>query len=228
MSYKIKKKDCIVKDGVKLYRIVAEEDNPKLGIKKGDLGGYVSDYDCLNSLKGAWIFDGSFVSKSKVYGHSVVNSGCYIKNGSVIKDNARVRDSIVDNAVIGKNAYVGHSTIENGATVSGDAVVHTYHTSEYSLEDSQINERCIVSGNVIITNNAEILGSAVVIDSDKTFVIGDYTCIINGVINKPSDLEMVKYCERDGSCECMYTDANGVKMFASSDEAGVDVLEEAE
>ena len=39
MSYKLKKRDCSVKGGVKLYRIVAEEDNPKLGIKKGDLGG---------------------------------------------------------------------------------------------------------------------------------------------------------------------------------------------
>lgn len=202
-KYKLNKKDAIVKDGVKLYRIISLIDIPKISIKEGSFGGYVSDENCLSHSGYSWIFDGAFVVKSKVLDNALVMEGSYVKEGCKI-----INGCIISNCLI-----------ENGAVISGEACVHT--NSDYEIEPIVVTDKAIVSGNILINDKAEILGGEVRVDSDRTFVIGDCCCLINAKIDKPSDLDIVQLCEKDGLCECQYKDVNGIKRVILSNTVGL-------
>lgn len=237
MRHIVKRSDSIVKDGVKLYRVVADEACPSIGVKKGDLGGYISLDTNLGWEGTCWVYDGSyaisseirdnalvkgasFVKNSEVKGHAVVKENSYIINSKIL-DNSLVDSSNVRNSVVSGKGVVKHSLIENGACISGEARVHTYIGSEYDLQPDEISGTSVVSGNVIITGCVEVLGGEIMVNEDEPLIIGDYVCLINAGISKPSDLKMLRYYERDRRCEYEYTDMHGKKFNATSDTEGI-------
>jgi len=113
-----------------LYRIRALIDLP--GVKKGDIGGFVSDESCLSHEGECWIFDDSEVS-----GNSAVSEG------AVLSGNA----SVCSNSVIKGNAIVREHAICWNSVVSGDAIIDDYA----HVADSEID------GIVRIKENARII-----------------------------------------------------------------------
>ena len=205
-KYKLYRKDFIIKDGVKLYRVISLIDIPKISIKAGSLGGYVSDENCLSHSGYSWVFDGAFVVRAKVSDNALVMEGSYVKEGCKVINNCMVSNCL----------------IENGAVISGEACVHV--NSDYEIEPIVVSDKAVVSGNILVNDKAEILGGEVRVDLDRTFVIGDCCCLINAKIDKPSDLDIVQLYEKDGVCECQYKDVNGIKRVVSSNTVGLSAI----
>lgn len=63
------------------FRITAAEDSDILGIKSGDLGGFIESKDNLDETGNAWVYPDSVV-----IGTSLVTGDAVIKNGAIIKD----------------------------------------------------------------------------------------------------------------------------------------------
>ncbi len=83
-------------------------------VKSGDLGGYISDYDCLDRWNGnCWIGNDAVVSEASVKEEAV------IKDNAVVKDNAIIRG----NAVIKNNAIIAGNVMVNQGTIGGDTMI---------------------------------------------------------------------------------------------------------
>ena len=91
--------------GVTLYQIRATEDIPHHGIRKGNLGGYVSSTHLPSGAArvsgNAWVFDNARVS-----GNAQVSGNAWVSGTAWVFDNARV----FDNALVFGNARVSGDT----------------------------------------------------------------------------------------------------------------------
>ncbi len=98
-----------------LYRVHYLEDLPRIGIKAGAKGGYVSSEDNLSQDGGCAIFNGV-----ELRGNCSVEGNALISGDVVIKDNAVICDdvNISGNAVISEDAVVTELV-----SISGDAQI---------------------------------------------------------------------------------------------------------
>lgn len=74
------------------YQIMAEESNEKMNVKTGDLGGYISKKENLDTTSSAWIFD-----ECVVLGDSVITGNAVIENGSILNNVTVGFDSRISN-----------------------------------------------------------------------------------------------------------------------------------
>lgn len=145
------------------YRIRATQDIPAQGVKKGDLGGWVSkeatmDEDC-------WVFDdavlgnhamllraSSLHNEAKVLDNVVVTNKCSLHGRATATDNVRVENDshIKHNSTLSQHAIVRNSSLVSGfARISGHAQVD---------ESSRVDGYSRVSDNAVVFNDSEVLG----------------------------------------------------------------------
>ena len=142
-KYKLLRNDWFCYRGVKVYRIQATATNTRLGIAKGELGGYVSDKYVIpqDPYDNSWVADNSIVinsklSNSKIYGNSIITdsilSNCNISGSSTaiksrltstnVDGNSRIISSTLDSCTIAHccaiiNSWMIDSTVYSNANI---------------------------------------------------------------------------------------------------------------
>lgn len=163
-----------------LTRIRALRDNPRYGIRAGELGGYIESADSLSQSGCAWIFPGA-----------TVYDNAYVCDSSAVKGNARLRgySSIGGTAVIEDEAELldcanvfGAARISGRARLSGS--VHVYGDA-------------VVGGNVHIYSNVCIRGAARIVSDHDIFWasnVGSENGTLTAYMTKSGEIEFTRGC----------------------------------
>ena len=144
---------------VKLRRIVAMRNIPEIGVKKGDLGGWIEREDNLSQEGSCWVSGKAQIfgearvcgraqvfGKARVYGKAQVYGYARVYDRAYVSDRARVYGE----AQIYGEAYIsGFAWVYDKARVSGKAQVSGYAR---------------VSGEAQIFGKAQVFGKARVCD----------------------------------------------------------------
>lgn len=120
-KYEILPEPIAAPNGEVCHRIKALKDIPVIGVKKGDLGGCVSNATSLSHSGSSWIFEGGFV-----VGNAIVEDDAVVGDGALVGDTACISGTaaickgvVVDsNAQVGGDVVVRHGMIGNGAIVT--------------------------------------------------------------------------------------------------------------
>lgn len=134
--------DTIRLQGTTLYRIRALIDIPAVGVRAGDLGGWVEDESNLSHEGNCWVGDEARVrGGAKIYDNALV-SGSAIVRGS--KTEVYGDSYVLDNSLVMRGAKVyGSAKIKNGAVVA---------------ESVEAYGNALISGEVIISGKMKISG----------------------------------------------------------------------
>ena len=120
-KYEILPEPIAAPNGEVCYRIKALKDIPVVGVKKGDLGGCVSNATSLSHSGSSWIFEGGFVvGNAIVEGDAIVGDGALVGDTACISGTAAICKGVVvdSNAQVGGDVVVRHGNIGNGAIVT--------------------------------------------------------------------------------------------------------------
>ena len=101
---------------VKLRRIVAMRDIPEIGVKKGDLGGWIEREDNLSQEGSCWVS-----GKAQVYGKAHVSGKAQIFGEARVYGKARVYGYA---RVYGEAWVFGEAQVSGKAQVYGEACVY--------------------------------------------------------------------------------------------------------
>lgn len=120
-KYEILPEPIAAPNGEVCHRIKALKDIPVVGVKKGDLGGCVSNATSLSHSGSSWIFEGGFV-----VGNAIVEDDAIVGDGALVGDTACIsgiavicKGVVIDsNAQVGGDVVVRHGNIGNGAIVT--------------------------------------------------------------------------------------------------------------
>lgn len=155
-------------DKLKLYQIIALEDNPKHGVKKGDRGGkvFVQFDDQLEKLRiedTSWVMEDAYISLYR-HGNLTIRDNSVIKSGSLIptmhigRDDECKSDSLISNSIIEGRVSRWFLDVEGITFIEGrftikDSEIRESHISpltEVTIIGCQINRAAIAKG--IYTN----------------------------------------------------------------------------
>lgn len=120
-KYEILPEPIAAPNGEVCHRIKALKDIPVVGVKKGDLGGCVSNATSLSHSGSSWIFEGGFVvGNAIVEDDAIVGDGATVTGTAHVKDNAVIcRGVVVDgNAIVGGDVIIRHGNISKGAVIT--------------------------------------------------------------------------------------------------------------
>lgn len=107
-------------------------------VKKGDLGGWVEDYNNLSQLDTAWIYDNAMVwGNAKVCDKAKIRETAKVLNNAWVFDNAQV---------YGDATVSGHACIYGNAKVYGDSSIQGQSNIR---ENDEIKD----NGSYLIFNN---------------------------------------------------------------------------
>lgn len=182
--YKIRRDLAIQHAGKTLYRIESLIDDPKRGIEKGQLGGYIEGYKNLGDK--AWVGDEAKVyENAKIFGYAVVSDfaevygNAAVANWAKVYGNARVRHycRVIDTAQV-----YGKVILSSCSCVSGNAVVCE---DAYIEEFASISGDAYVSGNACVKGNTSVSGLAQV--RGNAYIRG-MSQIQNDIIEKEEDV----------------------------------------
>lgn len=120
-KYEILPEPIAAPNGEVCHRIKALKDIPVIGVKKGDLGGCISNATSLSHSGSSWIFEGGFV-----VGNAIVEDDAIVGDGALVGDTACISGAaaickgvVVDsNAQVGGDVVVRHGNIGNGAIIT--------------------------------------------------------------------------------------------------------------
>ena len=143
-KYELVKDDCIIHEGITLYRIKALKDF--YDVKAGDLGGYVQSENNLSQYGKCWVYE-----YAKAY-----------ENAIVLED-AKIYDNV---KVYGTAKICGHSKVYNDAEVYGNAKVYG-NTRIY--DNAKISGDVYIYANAFVCGNAEVYGSAEIYGNANVF-----------------------------------------------------------
>ena len=120
-KYEILPEPIAAPNGEVCHRIKALKDIPVIGVKKGDLGGCVSNATSLSHSGSSWIFEGGFVvGNAIVEDDAIVGDGALVGDTACISGTAAIRKGVVidSNAQVGGAVVVRHGNISSGAVVT--------------------------------------------------------------------------------------------------------------
>lgn len=150
------------------YRIQALRDIPEIGVKKGDIGGYISQYFNLSQKGTCWLFDDSkAVQDSRVYQDAL------LYNNVSVYENARIFGSscLKDNVIVSERAKVfnsanvsGNADISGLVKIFGNAEVYGYTEicdNAWVFENAHIHGKNIYEYEAKIGGNTRIYGDVV-------------------------------------------------------------------
>ena len=124
-KYEILPEPIAAPNGEVCHRIKALKDIPVIGVKKGDLGGCVSNATSLSHSGSSWIFEGGFV-----VGNAIVEDDAIVGDGALVGDTACISGTaaICKGVVVDSNAQVGGDVVVRHGNISCGAVVtKQYH-----------------------------------------------------------------------------------------------------
>lgn len=113
VKYILSEQPQTLPDGLVLYRIIAMKNF--IGVKIGDVGGYVAGSHSLTQLGDCWIFD-----NAKVYDSAQVSGHARVSGKARIYGNAKVTDCAI---VTGLSLVYGSAIIAGNAQIYGTAQI---------------------------------------------------------------------------------------------------------
>lgn len=150
------------------WRIQAVRDLPSLGVKHGELGGFVESEQNLSHDGESWVGGDAVVrDRAVVKGSAVMRENSSAQGTAVLSDHARLfgRAHIGDHAwmggramafddtrILGAASVSGHVRLFGQAIVSGAAAVR---------EEAVVRERARVFGSAVVRGGARLEGRAV-------------------------------------------------------------------
>jgi len=168
-KYKINRKDYIIIDDKKLYRIISLIDFSN--IRKREKGGYIQTHQNLSHTKNCWIYNNSMVygnarvsENAKIYGNSKIYGNAKISGNVIIDKNVEIygdtkiynRARIYNKTKIYENAQIyGYAIIDGTTKIYGNANIHG-NTGIYG--NAEIYGNADVFGNADVYGNAKISG----------------------------------------------------------------------
>lgn len=131
----------IAVDHTTLFRIKALIDIPTLGVKEGDLGGFVQSELSVSHQGNCWIADNSFIEAcSTITGNALVKDNSTIYQKSTISGDAIIqRQSGINSSRIANNAIISNSAIENNSNIE----------HQTKIINSEVNQ-CMISGSTVL------------------------------------------------------------------------------
>jgi len=175
-KYKLVKRDFIIHEGRKLYRIKALKTVGMFSeVSKGDIGGYVEGYHNLSQEGKCWIFH-----DAKVYGNARVKDSATIGGDAEIFGNAEVKEY----SAVGNNAKIyGNAKICGFSRVTSNTVV---------FDNVEISDNSDIFGNCnLIYGNALLKGKASIIRCQSVCHVSD-NVLIESVIKIDSNKSLVE------------------------------------
>lgn len=136
-------------DGVTIYRIRAERDIPRHGVKAGDIGGFVDRAKSLSHEGDCWIGDQARVLKGGrvsgdafVGGNACVLSGAKVFGNSQVLGHAYLSDfvKVGDRAILSGRTYISRP-IEIGGIAHIDGIINLNDVSGKSILRSNISKQ---------------------------------------------------------------------------------------
>lgn len=122
-------------------------------VKKGDYGGYVSSYACLDQSGDCWIDEFSIVVNSYIGGDSYVEDSSVIN--SEVCDNSVIKDSVCFDSRIGDCSVIENSRVVSSKIVRSkisDMYVRTSDVWDMELSDETLIDKHI---QPLFTENEE-------------------------------------------------------------------------
>lgn len=156
-----------VKGGTTVWQIVATKNLPRLGVKKGDIGGYIQNTDNLTG--GAWA-----KGNAVIMGNANLDGGAIASKNALVKGHASVtgKSVITDDAVVsGKTKIMGGRLAQSG----GSVLVGGRSTTEDSIIVATPWGEITIRGNARISNGATLLGG--IIDIKGSVVVSGHSLI---------------------------------------------------
>ena len=158
-KYKLLRNDWFCYRGVKVYRIQATATNTRLGIAKGELGGYVSDKYVIpqDPYDTSWVADNSIVinsklSHSKIYGNSIIAdsilSNCNMSGSSTV-----IKSRLTSTNVDGNSRIIG-STLDSCTIAHCCAIINSWMIDSTVYSNANIGD--VHACNLQIGDGAKI------------------------------------------------------------------------
>ena len=164
----------------KLYQLQALRDIPRHGVKRGDIGGYVSSKTTLSQEGDCWISSKAIVLSKREWDkkgqHSI--SGNAIVRGAYIIKNSRISDDV---SVTGRQGYIKECRLAKNTQILGEVTLISSDFTDASLVRSDVppGVKVFEGVHIKITNSsfthANIAGCGTIknASSDKVFDVKD-------------------------------------------------------
>ena len=169
MKYELLPRETHPETGELLCRIRALRDIPKINVKTGDVGGFVSSDQNLSQDGNCWIFDDASVTgDAEVTEQATIHHHARVINFAKVTGDVRVMDHA---SVTGYSNISGHATVMNCATVAGYAFVtgnstlkgHCWVRDDARIrQNATICEHCSISDSAIVQGYVTVAGHAIV------------------------------------------------------------------
>lgn len=211
-------KEVVLPSGEKkwLHRLKATRDIPLHGIKKGDLGGFVSSKHVLSHEGDAWITESAIVEhtlsdsgygplrnqhdrrKNMITGNALITGAAYVVasyiHNAQVQDNAIVRFSSISGSDchISGNSKVLRSKLDGAVRLSKEALVDDATLSgNIMLSDKAelFNVRITSNGLVGVLESAKVTGTNLFSEEYSELLIADHAVVTNSFGNQ-SDLHV--------------------------------------
>ncbi len=177
-KYKLRKRDTIVRDGRKLYRIEALRD-VCYNVKEGKVGGYVESEANLSQEGSCWIYHNACA-----YEDARVEGNAHLKHDATIRGKAKLIEeaTLWENAMVQGEAKVGGNAILKGhAVVGGSAEVKAWtilqddvHVGGRALVQSDEKGCLLLQGTTMIFGNVVIQGHGTFAEKEAILEAGTF------------------------------------------------------
>ena len=147
-------------EGEKLYRIKALKDFKD--IKKGDLGGWVSNENNLSQYGNCWIYDeAKCTGNSRMYGNSAMYEYSEMHDNSIMHEYSEMHDN---SSMYGNSIMYGDSKMHDYSEMHGDSAMHDnsiMHDDSAMYDYSEMHDNSRMYNDSILKNNEKLYGKLI-------------------------------------------------------------------
>lgn len=136
---------------IDVFQIKALQDNIRIGVKAGQVGGFILDEDSLSQDGDCWVFPDSVVTHDvKISGNAVVRGESLLRNNVTLRGNCTIEDShLAHDIIIDGNAHIIKSSLRFKCWIGGDVLVQ-----ESKICSMIMNEGKITNSTLMVKNKS--------------------------------------------------------------------------
>ncbi|MBR6097334.1 hypothetical protein IKP94_01110 [Candidatus Saccharibacteria bacterium] len=225
-KYDLDRGDRLIKNGKKLYRVIALKDIPRHGIKAGDKGGYIQFKKNLSQYGSAWVDERAIVmGNARVEGRALVYGDVVLTDNAIVKGDAKIGGNT---AISGDTVIFGKVSIDNTVCVWKDSACGALAYASRNAELEAKYSRIEISGKTTIFDEVEITGNVIVRNSilfGKLRLYGNSSVI--DCAGRIHNNGMISFRIGAYSAECLTFKKRGLIVCASTSKVKIKKVESA-
>jgi carbonic anhydrase/acetyltransferase-like protein (isoleucine patch superfamily) len=174
---------------LKVYRIKALRDIPDRKVKKGDIGGFVTDKMTLSHQGKCWIGNNAVVHGAAITGDATVGDNAIIYAGNeTTSETIKRLSSIIDTGMRDNFTALARITVEDEVVIKGNAKLTAFSVSETYINPVKIKGGVRIFGEAqlsspaLIGNNVVIYGKAIIGENSR--ILDNAYIFANAVIGR--------------------------------------------